>query len=47
MGTQIPSDLAFDLFTTQNVGTPEPGSLMLLGTGVMGIAAALRRKLGA
>ena len=46
-GSQIPSDLAFDLYTTQNNTTPEPGSLMLLGTGIAGIAAALRRKMGA
>jgi len=47
IGSQIPSDLAFSLYTTQNNTTPEPGSLMLLGTGIVGIAAMLRRKLGA
>lgn len=43
----IPSDLAFSLYKTQTVGTPEPGSLMLLGTGIIGIAGVIRRKIGA
>ena len=42
-----PTDLAFALFMQQTTTTPEPGSLMLLGTGVAGIAGMLRRKLGA
>jgi hypothetical protein len=46
-GSQIPSDLAFTLSKTQTVGTPEPGSLMLLGSGIIGIAGVIRRKLGA
>jgi hypothetical protein len=41
----ISSDLAFDLFKTQQIGTPEPGSLILLGTGILGLAGTLRRKL--
>jgi hypothetical protein len=45
-GSQIPSDLAFALYKTQQTGVPEPGSLMLLGSGIVGIAATLRRKLG-
>jgi PEP-CTERM motif len=44
-GSQIPSDLAFSLYKTQQTGAPEPGSLMLLGSGIVGIAATLRRKL--
>jgi len=40
-----PTDLAFALYMQQTI--PEPRSLMLLGTGIMGIAGMLRRKRGA
>jgi hypothetical protein len=35
---------SFTLFSG-NVGTPEPGSLVLLGSGVLGLAGVLRRKI--
>jgi hypothetical protein len=42
----IADNMAFALFT-QTTTVPEPGSLMLLGTAIVGIAGMLRRKLGA
>jgi len=32
-------------FGSSVVGTPEPSSLFLLGSGVLGVAGAVRRKL--
>ena len=40
-----PTDLAFALYAQQQTTTPEPGSLMLLGTGIVGIAGIVRSKL--
>ena len=39
-----PTDLAFALFAQQQTTVPEPGSLMLLGTGIVAVAGILRRK---
>lgn len=44
--SQVSDNVAFALFT-QTTTVREPGSLMLLGTGVAGIAGMLRRKLRA
>jgi hypothetical protein len=45
--SQNSTDLAFALYETQQTTVPEPGSLMLLGTGIIGIAGVIRRKIGA
>ena len=40
----LAGDLSFALFGNQGT-TPEPGTLIMLGTGILGIAGTLRRKL--
>ena len=39
------NDLAFTLTIGNQTTTPEPGTLFLLGSGVLGLAGAIRRKL--
>jgi hypothetical protein len=38
-------DFAFALDGTQLTSTPEPGTLVMIGTGILGLAGMLRRKL--
>jgi PEP-CTERM motif len=42
---QIANDFAFALDGTPVSPTPEPGTMVMLGTGILGLAGALRRKL--
>jgi hypothetical protein len=41
----LSSDFNYEAVRLQGTPTPEPSSLMLLGTGVLGLAGVLRRKL--
>lgn len=44
--SQLAADMAFGLDGTSGQGgVPEPGTLVMLGTGVLGVAGAIRRKL--
>jgi hypothetical protein len=41
---QIPSE-SFQILGTNGVTTPEPGTLVMLGSGILGIGSILRRKI--
>jgi hypothetical protein len=43
--SQLGADMAFNLVAPGVQTTPEPGTLVMLGTGVLGLAGAIRRKL--
>lgn len=40
-----PSDLSFALYGNTTSSTPEPGTLVMLATGIVGLAGTIRRKL--
>lgn len=43
--SSLAADMAFTLLAKDQGGVPEPGTLVMLGTGVLGVAGAIRRKL--
>ena len=40
-----PEGSAFTLYASSNTGVPEPGSFLLLGSGIIGLAGIVRRKI--